>query len=265
MAIGSPAPGIVITGASRGIGAALARQQARPGAHLLLIGRVAEDLEAVAADCRGRGGKAETALVDVTDTERLAAALTAFDARVPVGRVFANAGIAAGTRPDGEDEPAAVSIRQIRVNLEGAIATAQALLPAMKQRRHGQIVLISSIAGLHPLPDAPGYSASKAGLIAYGKALGQRLHGSGVSVMVVCPGFVATAMGRRFRGRRPFEMSAEETAKRILRGLERGRARLVFPLPLALAVMLARITPARVVREVMQFLRFRIYPHEDTR
>src|SRR5690606_12747988 len=111
--------------------------------------------------------------------------------------LVANAGISGGRRPDGSLEDRETAVRQLRVNLEGAVNTVHALLPQMQERRSGRIVLMSSLSALRALPDAPAYSASKAGLLTYGQALRGSLRGRGVGVTVVCPGFVTSPMSRR--------------------------------------------------------------------
>ncbi|MEM6679269.1 MAG: SDR family NAD(P)-dependent oxidoreductase, partial [Pseudomonadota bacterium] len=176
---------IVLTGASGGIGHALASRLAADGRHLLLVGRdpdrLAEAREAAAA----KGAAVETAPLDVTETARLAEALLAFDDRRPVDLVIAGAGISSGTKPDGAPEGLDALRRVIEVNLLGAAATIEPLIPRMVARGHGRIVVIGSVAAHRPLPDMPAYSASKAALRAWATAIRGRLAPQGVGVTIV--------------------------------------------------------------------------------
>ena len=234
---------VVITGASGGIGAALAAELAGPGVSLLLLGRNAARLAAAAAAAAARGAAVETAQVAVTDAPALRAALTGFDARHPVDLLVVNAGISSGLGPDRTPEPAATAHRVLAVNLGGAIDTVDALLPAMLARGRGQIALMGSMAALRPLPDMPAYSASKAGLRAWGISLRGWLAPRGIAVTVICPGFVTSAMSARHRGFKPFEISAAHAARQISRGLARRRAFVTFPWPLALLTWLDNRLP----------------------
>jgi short-subunit dehydrogenase len=191
-------------------------------------------------------------VIDVREAEALARTIAAFDLRHTVDLVIANAGVEGSLGPQTTAEPLASAVAQIRVNLEGAINTVTPLLEPMRRRKHGSIALIASLAGLAPLPDQPAYSASKAGLIAWGEALVSWLHRDGISVSVVCPGFVDTPMKHAYRGARPFEIGAEDAAARIMRGIERRRPMIAFPWPLALLVRLGAIAPAPLRRAVIE-------------
>jgi short-subunit dehydrogenase len=127
----------------------------------------------------------------------------------------------------------------------------------MRARGAGQIALVSSLAGFAPLPDSPGYSAAKAALIAFGLASRERLRGTGVSVCVVCPGYVATEMGARYKGWRPLSISPDEAARHIRRGLARDRAIIAFPRSLAIVARLSGAVPEPLRRTFMGGFRFR--------
>ncbi len=260
----APFRSVILTGASRGIGAALARALAGPGTRLLLIARDETLLGAVAEDCRARGAEADAAAVDVTDAGALERVLLDFDHRSPVDLVIANAGVAGGLGPGRTAEPVESAQRQLRVNLEGPIATATPLIEPMRARARGQIALVSSIAGFQPLPDTPAYSASKAGLIAWGRAADVWLRPQGVAVSVICPGFVESEMSGRYRGWKPFLMPADRAAKIILRGLAKRKPLIAFPLPLVLFARAARLVPRAVEARVMQSA-FKAEVEEDPR
>ena len=194
---------IVITGASSGIGAALALALAGTGRPLVLVGRNEERLATVSAQCGAAGADVEVLILDIRDRQAMADALLAVDERKPVGLVIANAGVTAGSPAPGEREADADAYRLLDINLTGALNTVLPLVPGLRARRRGQIVFISSIAAFTPLPDAPAYSASKAALLSYGLALRQKLRADGIAVNVVCPGYVTTPMSQSYKGWKP--------------------------------------------------------------
>ena len=241
-----PWQSVVLTGASGGIGRALAAELAGPDIAMLLIGRNIGRLDAAAEAARARGaGPVETAAIDVTDASSLAARLLAFDDAHPVDLVVANAGISAGRPPGGVIEPAGTLGRLVEINLMGTAHTVEPLLPRFLRRARGRIAIMGSLAGLRPLPDMPAYSATKVALRAWGTSLRGALGPKGVGVTVVSPGFVTSPMSARHRGPRPFEMTAERAALLIRRGLEREQPLITFPWPLAALIWLGnRLPPA---------------------
>lgn len=244
----------VLTGASSGIGAALAEELSEPGGSALLIARSETRLEGIAGRLAQSGALVETRALDVTDAYEMDRALTAFDADAPVDLVIANAGISCGARADGSSESIDDARQVIDVNLFGALNTISPLLPAMRARRVGHIVLLSSLAALRPLPSMPAYGASKAALRAYGTALRGAERRHGICVTIVCPGFVTTPMSRRHLGARPFEVPVGVAARRIARGLRRRQALVTFPWPLALLTWLgARLPPHLADRMIAPF------------
>lgn len=232
---------VVITGGSSGIGEALALLYAAPGVALALTGRDAVRLEEVAARCRAKGAAVTTARLDSSDRAGMAAWLAEVDARAPVDLLVANAGISAGTGGGMETEEQARRI--FAVNLDGVLNTVHPLLPAMRARRRGQIALMSSLAAFRGFPGAPAYCASKAAVRVYGESLRGDLAAEGVGVSVVCPGFVKSRMTAVNRFPMPFLMETEAAARVIRRGLERNKARIAFPLPMAASVWLLSLLP----------------------
>jgi short-subunit dehydrogenase len=224
---------IAITGASSGIGAALAQYYAAPGRTLALIGRHEERLQQVAQSCRDRGAVAETGMADVRDRRAIGEWLVAFDGRAPIDLLVANAGILTGSLEDGSIESLDMSIVQIETNFVGALYTALPVLERMLARRRGQIAFTSSLAAFASHPDWPAYCASKAGLLVYAISLRERLRGSGVRINTICPGWVTAPINDPFVMWRPMEMKPEVAAKTIARGLARDRAVIAFPQPLA--------------------------------
>lgn len=238
-----PVPrGIVITGASSGIGEALARVYAEPGVSLSLTGRDADRLATVAEACRAHGAVVTETVIDVTDRSAMHAWLREQDANTPVDLLIANAGVSAGTGRGGESEEQARHI--LDVNLTGVLNTIHPILPAMRQRRRGRIALMASLAGYRGFPGAPAYCASKAAVRVYGEALRGELAGDGITVSVICPGFVRSRMTDRNPFTMPFLMDADSAARLIRHRLERGKARIAFPLPMAFAAWAVMALPA---------------------
>lgn len=238
-----PPRSILITGASSGIGAALAEAYAGPSRRLALSGRDRGRLDEAAARCRAKGADVDVRVADVSDRAAMAGWIAAADARAPLDLVVANAGISGGTGGRGEEEARARDI--FAVNLAGVLNTIWPAIAAMRPRGRGQIALVSSIAGFRGLPGAPAYSASKAAVKAYGEAMRGWLKPQGIAVSVICPGFVTSRMTADNRYPMPMIVSAEKAARIIVRGLARDKARIAFPFPIAfLAWLLGALPPA---------------------
>ncbi len=249
---------MVITGASSGIGAALAAHYAAPGVTLGVTGRDAARLEAVASKLRAAGAAVVQGVLDVRDRPKLAAFLAQFDASHPVGLLVANAGVLEGRQADGTLEDGETARRVVEINLLGAIDTVHAVLPAMTARGQGHIVLVSSLAGISPLADAPAYSASKAGLLGYGRALRAALQPTGVRVSVVCPGYVASAMTDSHIGKQPGKIGAPAAARVIAAGIARNRPVVGFPQVLYRLAMITPFVPEAINRMATRDLRFHV-------
>ncbi len=254
----APFRAVMITGASSGLGAKLAALYAGPNVALGLVGRDRERLSSVAAACEEAGSTVRVGAIDIAEEAALLPWLGEFDRAFPVELVIAAAGISAGVDRDGGAEAAEITFKQIRVNLLGAVQTIAPLLPALVARGRGRIVLIASVAALRGLPYSPGYCASKAGVRAYGEALRPLLESRGIGVTVVCPGFFSSRMTDRWEGPTPFLMSGEAAARRVKRGIDRGRRRITFPLPLALGMRFCDLAPAALGDAILRRFRFHI-------
>ncbi|GIX17779.1 MAG: short-chain dehydrogenase [Rhodothalassiaceae bacterium] len=242
--------GILITGASSGIGAALADALAAPGRHLFLIARRRDALEELAGRLREKGAQATAIACDVRDREAMAEAVRRADDTAPLSLVIANAGI--GVVGGGLDELQRIADDIFAVNVAGVFHSIHPAIPPMAARKRGQICLIASIAGLYGLAPALAYSASKAAVIAYGQGLRARLRRHGIRVSVVCPGFVRTPMTAENRFPMPFLMEVEDAAHRIVRGLARDKPMIGFPWPLYAAARLVACLPARLADRLMR-------------
>ena len=227
---------VVITGASSGIGEALARYYAREGATLGLISRRKVDAE-------GLPGEVISYAVDVADEAALAAAAQDFIRRFgPPDLVIANAGIGTGT--EGAEIRHVAKLRKIlETNVVGLAGTLAAFAPAMRAAGGGTLAGIASVAGFRGLAGNGAYCASKSAAITWMESLRAELHGSGVSVVCVCPGYIDTPMTRVNRFRMPFLLSADEAARRIARAIAAKRRLAVIPWQMALVSPLLRAMP----------------------
>ena len=234
---------VLITGASGGIGQALADCYAAPGCTLVLHGRDPQRLQVLAQRCRERGARTDVLEHDLADSAGWMARLSTYCADTPIDLALLCAGVA-GTPADGLDPWDGVQA-MLDVNLRAAMATVSVLAAPMGRRGHGQIALIGSLAAHVGMPLSPAYCASKAGLKAYGEAMRSVLAPHGVALTVVLPGFVETAMSDRYPAPKPFMVSAPQAARRIQSALRRNPARIAFPQPLAFGMWaLGSLPPA---------------------
>jgi short-subunit dehydrogenase len=242
---------VVITGASSGIGKALALRYARDRAVLGLLGCSSARLDDVADQCRRLGAAVQTATLDVRARSEMEQWLQNFDTATPIDVLIANAGVMAGRPANATVESSPASYALMETNVLGVLNSIQPLLPRMMARRRGQIGIMSSIAAFVPLPDAPSYCGSKSAVLTYGLALRSALRQSGVGVSVICPGYVATPMMEQESGRKPFAIPPESAADLIVRGLQRNRSIIAFPFLFALITRLGGLLPDSVQRWTM--------------
>jgi short-subunit dehydrogenase len=245
---------ILITGASSGLGAALALHYAAPGVFLALGGRNRDRLAAIAKACREKGAEAAETTVDVANRAAMAAWIGQTDAAHPLDLVIANAGISggAGGGKDMPGESPEQARRIFEVNLTGALNTIEPVLPLMLARRKGQIALMSSLAGFCGWPGAPAYSASKGAVRLYGEALRGACASHGVKINVLCPGFVRTPMTDVNPFPMPFLMDAPRAAKIMADGLAGNKARIAFPWPTYLLSGFFGLLPAAISSRLLR-------------
>jgi short-subunit dehydrogenase len=233
-----------ITGASSGIGEALARELARRGARVAVSARRAERLEQLAAE---HGMLAVPA--DVTDLEQTNRA--AAHVREELGGIdlaVLNAGIWEQVDVSAWDSD--VVRRHVDTNVMGMVHGIEAVLPGMRRNRSGTIVGVASVAGYRGLPRSEAYGMTKAAQINLLESLRIDLRRLGIGVITVCPGFVDTELTDRNRFIMPWMLEPAEAARRIADGIEKGKAEIVFPLPMMLLMKAARVVPVRVWSEV---------------
>jgi short-subunit dehydrogenase len=253
---------ILITGASSGIGEALARYYAGPSVTLFLAGRNLDRLSDVADTCEETGASVFTIVLDVTDSVGMSDWISQSDRQVPLDLIIANAGISGGT--SGGVEPAHQTRRIFDVNVGGVLNTVLPGFDVMSQREHGQIAIVSSLAGFLPLPSAPAYGASKAAVRHFGEAFRISAAQRGVAVSVICPGFVHSRMTAENPFPMPFIMTGEKAARIIAKGLERDRARIAFPRRLYFGIwLLGGLCPPALLRALLRHLPAKPATSED--
>ena len=194
---------ILITGATGGIGAALARGYAQAGRTLILHGRNASRLASLTRECELRGAKVYGVTFDLQDAAAAIAVLRELSSRQGIDLAIVNAGVSRAIGNGLETENWDVARAVLAVNLDGAIATVAGVLPEMRRRGTGQIAIVSSLAAYFGLPITPTYCASKAALKIYGEALRGWLAPQGIAVNVVLPGFVRTPMSEQYPAAKP--------------------------------------------------------------
>lgn len=244
---------LLITGASSGIGRALALVYASEGASLVLLGRDAERLEATARACLDAGAdEAETHVADVRDRESMARIVRAAYDKRPLDILIANAGVATGLmRGQLHETPEAVRA-MLKINVEGVFNTVEPAIAPMCARRGGRIAIVGSMAGVRSLPYSPSYCAAKAATHMWADSLRGSLAPHGVSVSLIVPGFVKTPMSARTKSWQPGAMSDERAALIIKRGLDRRRPVIAFPLFMYAAMRFFALLPPAVVDGVMR-------------
>lgn len=235
---------ILVTGASSGIGRALAVACAAPGVTLHLAGRKADRLAETAAACAEAGAIARPQVVDVRDAAAMAGWIAGCG---QLDLVIANAGISAGT--GGATEPAEQARAIFETNVTGVLNTALPALAVMAAQApgpdglRGRVAVIASIAAFVAVPGAPAYCASKAAVQRWAEALDATERRRGIRLHAVCPGYIRTPMTAANAFPMPMLMEPEEAARRTLRGIAAGRIRIAYPWPVYLAARIAGALP----------------------
>jgi short-subunit dehydrogenase len=236
----------VITGASSGIGWAVAKELAGRGCALGLIARRADRLGALADEIRAAGGKAGYATADVGDRQQTLAAFQAVREQLgAVDLLFANAGVGLPTPLEPLNIPQVELM--FRVNTLGVVYAIEAVLPEMLQRGRGHLAAVSSLAAYKGLPGESAYCASKAAVNVYMEGLRIQLRSRGIYVTTICPGFVDTPMTQVNEFPMPWLWSAEKAARKIVRALERRKKVYNFPWQTTLLTKLTRWAPDWIV------------------
>ena len=241
---------ILITGASSGVGAALAKLYAARGVFLALTGRDAARLEAVADACRAKGAEVTATTLDIAERDPLKQWVEEIDDNHPLDLVVANAGMM------GPSSDEAATRRMFEVNVGGTFNTVMPLLPRFEARKSGQVAIISSLAGWRGMPGAPGYAASKAALKLWGESLRPQMLPRGIHVSVIHPGFIDSPMTAKNTFEMPWIRSSAQAAEAIARGLAADKARIAFPWQMFALVWTAAALPPKLGDKLIFWRRF---------
>jgi NADP-dependent 3-hydroxy acid dehydrogenase YdfG len=236
---------LLITGATSGIGRALALEYAAKDTRLLLVGRDRARLEEIAGLCRARGAIVIPGQLDVRDRQAMAAWIAVQEAESPIDLAIACAGIVSGTSAVRPLETEEAMRAVLAVDLMGVLNTIEPALVAMRARRKGHVAMVGSLAGLRGFPSSPAYSMAKAAVHAYAEGIRPALRREGISVSLIAPGFVKTPLNEAVVAPRPLELNADQAARVIRRGLDRRKPMIAFPFILYLGLRLLTLLPAR--------------------
>ena len=241
---------VFITGASSGIGAALAQALSGPDIALGLVARRTDRLEDVAARCRGKGAQTFAWTIDVADEDGMRKVAGDFLERWKrIDLVIANAGISLRDYERGGDREVPRLLTE--TNFLGIVHTLAPFIPVMEQARSGHLVAISSLAAFRGMPMAGAYCASKAAVNTWMESLRLRMRPFGVRVTTVCPGFVDTEMTQRNEFWMPWLVPADRAAQIILRGIDRNKKVLLFPWQMGLLVRMMAALPNAIMDPIL--------------
>ncbi|HWH92775.1 MAG TPA: SDR family oxidoreductase [Baekduia sp.] len=249
----------LVTGASSGIGADLARELAGRGHNVVLVARRADRLEALAAELRdAHGVRAEAVAADLTDPGAIAVLPGRVEALgLTVDILVNNAGY--GSAGQFVDLDVASEAAMVRLNCEAVVALTGAYAPAFVERGVGAILVVASSAGMQPIPSQATYGASKAFALSFAEALHAELSGHGVAVTALCPGPIETEFAERaglkeaFGGVPSFAfVSSRDCARAAIEGLARNRRVVVPGLPIKAMTIAGRHTPRAVLLPLMK-------------
>ncbi len=256
----------MVTGGSSGTGAAVARALSRRHKFLVLVGRDPDRLAAVADDCLALGAADVRILVaDLRDRAAMERHVAMLRSEAPIESLIACAGVAEGRYEDEVVESRDTSRLVLEVNLLATIDLVHLVLTDMIDRGEGAIVLVSSLAALTPLPDAPSYSAAEAGLLSFGLALRGATRGRGVRVSTICSGPVEAPTTDRHIGPRPGEIAADDVAAAVLHCLTHDRAMIALPRMIGWLARLSPMLPRFVGALVTRRMRFHLARHTPPR
>ena len=240
---------ILITGASSGIGEALALYYAQKNVTLFLCGQNINRLGDVAQRCREKRAEVFAEKIDVSDAAAMENWINRCDKIAELDLVVANAGVSAGPGKNGESVE--VTRKIFAVNVGGVLNTVLPALEKMKKRGKGQIAVLSSLAGYRGLPSAPAYSGSKNAVRAWGEALRGHLKPQGIEVNVICPGFVVSRITEKNKFTMPFLLPADNAAIIIAEGLRKNKGRITFPPLLAFSAWLMSCLPSGIAEFIL--------------
>lgn len=246
---------VVITGATGGIGSALALEYASKQVRLILLGRDQVSLKIISRMCEKQGAEVEVYCVDLSDINKSLKISSEIVKQHKVDLFISNAGLTNNTQ-DGMIEKWDAVESILLVNLLGSLAISHRVLEDMQRRKAGHIAFVSSLGAYYGMPLTPAYSASKAGLKAYTEAMRGLLAKHLVTVTLITPGFVKTSLSDRFPGDKPFMISAEQAARIIKCGLDKKCRVITFPFFLSFGMRLLSLLPARLSDSILAYLKY---------
>lgn len=235
---------VFLTGASSGIGEALAVELAKRGATLGLLARRKDLLDKLKHTCEKAGGTARSFAADVTDEDAVQHAVDEFIHEFDhIDILIANAGIGGNNRETRSLQPIAVK-KVVDINLLGAANAVHAVLPSMLRRGSGHLVAISSLAGFRGLPKSAAYSASKAGMTAFFESVRLDVKHKGIDVTIIQPGFIRTPLTSGRAAKMPFLMELDDATPLFMKAIERKKRFAAFPWQLATIVRAGKFMPS---------------------
>ena len=244
---------ILITGASSGIGAALSLRYASPTTLLILQGRNEKRLKAIAFEAELKGARVITKLLDLRESQNVETWIKETHKTHPINLAFLNAGISNSGAPETRE-----SIQKIfDVNVQGLLNTLLPLLECFEAQKCGQIAIMSSLASFKGFRFKGAYCGSKAAVRVLGEGLRESYASKGIKISVICPGFVKTPLTDCNQFKMPFLMSPEKAADKIFNGLERNKARISFPWPLAFGAWVMSTLPPSFTESLSRFLPYK--------
>lgn len=243
---------VLITGASSGLGRALAIELSKKSQNLFLCARNFENLQETKNLCQNSNANIYLKILDVKDEIASQNYIAEIEENFALDLIIANAGISGGTAQGTENF---TQIKEIfDTNLYGVLNIIQPAIEKMVLRKNGQIAIISSLAGFVSLPSSPAYSASKSAVRIYGEALRGNLAEFGIKVNVVCPGYIKTPMTAINNFYMPFLMNADVASQKIITGIEKNRGRIIFPISFYLLICFLLSLPFFLVEKIMRKL-----------
>ena len=242
---------LLITGASSGIGRALAEKFAEKNCHLFLFGRDLSKLNSVKEACEKKGATADVFSIDITDREKVHDAIVAADQKSPIDLVIANAGMGTGQSAK-ENKGSPDYNKLIEINILGVHHTLDPLVPRMKKRGFGQVAVMSSLAGFRGFSKYYVYNATKAYTRIYGQGLRLDLKKYGIKVSTIAPGFVKTPLTDQNPFKMPLIMSPEKAAKIIVKGLRENKSLIAFPKTFYFLVQLIAALPLALADKIAE-------------
>jgi len=245
---------IIITGASSGLGEALALHYASKENTLVLIARREERLADVADRCRERDAEVEILVADVNNFKQMGE-IGGRLCEKPIDRIILNAGISVGH--SGGVTPFEDFHRLFQTNFLSVHALLEPIIPKVIAQGHGEIVFISSLASILTMPTSIAYSSSKRALNAYAEGLHHQLKPHGINVMTIMPGFIDSEMTQKNRFKMPFLMKTEEGVARITHAIERKKIRYAFPFRFYLMIRIVSLFPQSLRDKIVHFTNFK--------